>query len=275
MPTNARKIEGYSDISEAVLAEESQIRSIANTDIEGVVGVERTKVFVNDLAAIADYVPGTGVDLTTDGSSFVEINNLKEKAVNEIVDGFTVETAPSDMVAKRFEAALAIMGETMDSDSYASMVADGTEDVASGDPAPTVDTIYQDILNLKLELDKQKVPRDGRSLIITPEMENLLLNQDSKIMLQTPRGDEIIVNGMVGDALGFRIYTSTLLPGDTKMIATHQRAFAFKENWNTDVSLVSLDNSEKFYGDSAIKGRMAYTYGAVRPELIRINNGAA
>ena len=84
--TTARKVEGFSEISEQVLAESSIIRAISRKDIVGTPGTTTVKVYVNDLATIADYVPGTGVAITQDGSSYVTINNLKEKAINEIMD---------------------------------------------------------------------------------------------------------------------------------------------------------------------------------------------
>jgi hypothetical protein len=275
MPTGARKIIGYSDISEAVLAQSSIIRAVSNTEVEGTVGFETVKVYVNELATIADYVPGTGVSITNDSSSYVDVDNKKEKGINEVLDGYTVQTAPSDLIARRLEAALGIMGETMDTDALLQMEADGTEYAAAGDAKPTASTIYADILALKAALDAAKAPKSGRNLIVSPEMENLLLDVDSKVVLNTQRGDQIQTEGYVGRLLGFDIYSTVLLPTGTNMIAMQKRGFAFKEGWKLGASVVSLDGSEKFYGDSSIKGRMAYVYGAIRPTLIQVHNGAA
>lgn len=275
MPTGARKIIGYSDISEKVLAQQSIIRNVSNTEVEGTVGFETVKVYVNDLASIADYVPGTGVTLTNDGSSYVDIDNKKEKAINELLDGYTVETAPADLVVSRLEAGLAKMGEQIDTDALAQMVTDGTEVVAAGGAKPVVGTIYADILSLKLALDNAKAPRSGRYLIVTPEMENLLLQTDSKVVLNTDRGDRIQTEGFVGRFLGFDIYSTVLLPDGTNMIAMQKRGFAFKEGWKVGAKIQSLDSSGTYIGDSAVQGRVAYVYGAVRPTLVQVNNGAA
>lgn len=273
MPTDARQVVGYSQISEQVLGQASVIRSIANTEVEGTVGFETVKVYVNDLATIDDYVPGTGLALSNDGSSYVDINNTKEKAINELLDGYTVETAPADLVASRLEAALVKMGEQMDTDAFAQMVADGTEAVADTGALPTASTIYADILNLKLALDNAKAPKSGRFLVVSPEMENLLLDTDSKIILNTQRGDQIIAEGFVGRLLGFDVYSTVLLPDGTNMIAGQLRGFAFKEGWKIPPRRQNLDGSGTFIGDSAVQGRIAYVYGAVRPTLIQVHNG--
>lgn len=275
MPTGARQVVGFSQISEQVLGQASIIRSIANTEVEGTVGFETVKVYVNDLATIGDYVPGTGLSLSNDGSSYVDINNTKEKAINELLDGYTVETAPADLVASRLEAALVKMGEQMDTDALTQIVADGTEVVAAAGAKPVVATIYDDILNLKLALDEAKAPRTGRFLVVTPEMENLLLDTDSKIILNTERGDRIIAEGFVGRLLGFDVYSTVLLPDGTNMVAGQLRGFAFKEGWKIPPRRQNLDGSGTFIGDSAVQGRIAYVYGAVRPTLLQVHNGAA
>ena len=275
MPTDARQVVGYSQISEQVLGQASVIRSIANTDVEGTVGFETVKVYVNDLATIADYTPGTGISLSNDGSSYVDINTTKEKAINELLDGYTVETAPADLVASRLEAALVKMGEQMDTDAFVQMVADGTEAVAAAGAKPTASTIYADILALKLALDEAKAPRTGRFLVVSPEMENLLLDTDSKIILNTARGDEIIAEGFVGRLLGFDVFSTVLLPSGTNMVAGQLRGFAFKEGWKIPPRRQNLDGSGSFIGDSAVQGRIAYVYGAVRPTLLQVHNGAA
>jgi hypothetical protein len=273
MPTGARQVIGFSQISEQVLGQTSVIRTVANTEVEGAVGFETVKVYVNDLATIANYVPGTGVSITNDGSSYVDINTKKEKAINELLDGYTVETAPADLVASRLEAALVKMGEQMDEDAFTTMVADGTEAVADTGDKPTSATIYTDILDLKLALDNAKAPRTGRFLIVTPEIENLLLDTDSKIVLNTERGDRIITEGFVGRLLGFEVYSTVLLPAGTNMIAGQRRGFAFKEGWKIPPRRQNLDGSGTYIGDSAVQGRIAYVYGAVRPTLLQIHNG--
>jgi len=230
MAQDARQVIGYSQISEQVLGQASIIRTVANTEVEGTVGFETVKVYVNDLAEIDDYVPGT---------------------INELLDGYTVETAPADLVASRLEAALVKLGEQMDTDAFLQMVTDGNKVVTQSGSKPTAATIYEDILDLKLALDEAKAPRTGRFLVVSPEMENLLLDTDSKIILNTARGDEIIAEGFVGRLLGFDVFSTVLLPDYTNMIAGQRRGFAFKEGWKIPPRRQNLDGSGQYIGDSA------------------------
>ena len=271
----ARKLTGYAEISEQVLAETSIIRQVSNGD--GVLSETGTqaKVYVNEIGTVEDYVPGTGITPNVDGSAYVTVSNFKERGVNEILDGYTVESAPADYVVSRFTANLAAAGEDDDTIGFLKMVADGTEAVAAVAAKPVVGTIYADILVLKLALDEAKAPQMGRSLILTPEMHNLMLQVDSKVILNTVRGDSIQASGWVGSLLGFQIYVTTLLPTGTNIVALQARAFFFKELWVKGVSIVSLDGSANYYGDSAIKGRFNNVSGAIRPLLLQINNGAA
>ena len=275
MPTGARKITGYSDISEQVLAQESIIRSVSNLDVEGTPGTTQVSVYVHSLATVADYVPGTGVSLTNDGSSYVVLTTLKEKAVNELLDGYTVDTAPADLVVSRFQAGVSALGEQVDTDALILMESGGTELVAVGGAKPVAGTIYADILALKKAIDDTKAPRRERSLLINPEMESLLLNVDSKVILNTDRGDRILQEGWIGRVAGFDVFGTTLLPSGTNMIALQKRGFAYRDSWKVAPVIQSLAGSGTYIGDSAVQGRMAYTYGVIRATLIQVNNGAA
>jgi hypothetical protein len=274
MPTGARKVTGYSDISEQVLYEQSIIRNVSNMDVMGTPGTTAVSVYVNALATVATYTPGTGVSRTNDGSAYVVLSNLEEIAVNEIMDGYTIETAPADYVASRFEAAVGGLAESVDTTCIAALVSGGTDLVAAGGDAPTVANLYEKIINLKKALDTAKAPRTGRSLIVNPTTEALLLQQSSKLILNTDRGDMIVSDGWIGRVLGFDVYSTTLLT-DANMTAMQKRGFAYKDNWKIEPRLQSLDGSGTFIGDSAVQGRFAYNYGAVRATLIQNDKGAA
>ena len=270
-----RKITGYSDISEQVLYEQSIIRNVANMDVMGTPGTTAVSVFVNVLATVATYTPGTGVSKTQDTSAYVVLNNLKEIAVNEILDGYTVETAPADLIASRFEAAVGGLAESVDTVTLTALEDGGTELVAAAGLIPTAANIYGKILALKEALDNAKAPRMNRSLILDPTREALLLDTSSKLVLNTDRGDRILMDGWIGRVAGFDVYSTTLVPAATNMIAMQKRGFAYKDAWKIEPRLQSLDGSGTFIGDSAIQGRMAYNYGVVRATLIQVDNGRA
>ena len=268
-----RKVTGYSDISEGVLYEQSIIRNVSNLDVQGSPGTTAVSVFVNVLATVASYVPGTGVSKTQDTSAYVVLANLKEIAVNEILDGYTVETAPADIIASRFEGAVGGIAESIDTVTLADLVTNGTSLVAAGGATPTAALMYTKVLALKEALDNAKAPRMNRSLIMDPTREALLLDTASKLILNTDRGDRILMDGWIGRVAGFDVYSTTLIPAANNMIAMQKRGFAFKDNWKIEPRLQSLDGSGVFIGDSAIQARYAYNYGVVRATLIQTDNG--
>lgn len=273
--TTARKIGGYSEISESVASQKSIYKEIVRQDVLVNSDATTMKVYVNELATISTYTPGTGVAKSADGSNYVTVTNLTEDGLNEVMDGYTVETAPADMVVQRMIAGMEARGEKNDTKVFAGLVDNGTELVATSGLKPIATTIYGDILDIKAALDAAKAPKTGRKLILDSEMENLLLDTDSKVVLDTSRGDSIQTEGYVGRLLGFDIFSTELLPAGTNMIGLQIRGYAAKEVFKVEPRIQSLDGSGTFIGDSAIQDRVAFIHGAIRPTFVQVNNGAA
>jgi hypothetical protein len=322
-----RKVTGYSDISEGVLVQESIIRAVSNTDIEGTPGFTAVSVLVHTATTVATYTPGSGITPEADTSAYVALSNGVEIGVNEVLDGYTVATAPLDLVVKRLAAAVGAIGENIDTAALVIMEAGGTDLVVStavnagslvigkwyivktansannaaalvgtanatavvdevfqaiGDgtdlddfvvqlAAPFAANAYDAVLDATKALNDAKAPRQGRSLIISTRMERELLSPNSGLVLNTDRGDRILMDGWIGRVGGFDVYVTTLLPSGTNFIALQRRGFAFGYNWKIEPSVNPLFN--EFIGDSAVQGRFAYNCGAVRATLIQLNQG--
>ena len=267
-----RKVTGYSEISEEVLAAESIIRQVSNLDIEGTPGFTTVSVFVHSLTTVAEYVPGTGLAMDDDTSAYVTLSNGVEIAVNEVLDGYTVATAPMDLAVKRLAAANSAIAESVDTAALVLMESGGTELVAVGGAKVDTTTVVAKILALKAALDTAKAPRKDRYLIVNVAVENILL-QTAAIILNTDRGDNIQADGYIGRLYGFDIFGSPLVPTATNMMAMQKRGFAFGYNWKVEPMIKELTNA--YIGDSAVQGRLAYNCGAVRATLIQVDNGRA
>lgn len=139
--TTVRVLAGYTQVGKEALAQESIIRNISFNDGTLPEGAVSAKVYVHGLTTIQDYVAGTGVTPTTDGSDYVTVSNLKDRAINEKFDGLSVEAAyaKTDYVAKRYDSALKARAEDDDTIGFAKMYADGT--VATGTFSTTEVTI--------------------------------------------------------------------------------------------------------------------------------------
>jgi hypothetical protein len=139
--TDVRVLAGYTQVGQEALAQESIIRNVSFNDGTLPEGAVSAKVYVHELPTLQNYVAGTGVTPSSDGSAYVTVSNLKDRAINELFDGLSVEAAyaKTDYVAKRYDSALKARAEDDDTIGFAKMYADGT--VASGTTSATVVTI--------------------------------------------------------------------------------------------------------------------------------------
>jgi hypothetical protein len=114
---------------------ESIIRAVSNLDIEGTPGFTAVSVLVHAAMSVDTYTPGSGITTEDDTSAYVVLSNGVEIGVNEVLDGFTVETAPVDLIVKRLAAAVGAIGENIDTAAMVIMEASGTDLVAAGNVA--------------------------------------------------------------------------------------------------------------------------------------------
>lgn len=268
---NVRKATGYTEVAERVLSERSLAKFVSGAIGEGDIEKgEQLKVYVHELATVANYIPGTGVNLTGDNSDYVTVNNQEDIAVNEVLDGLTLKQAYNepDYVAGRLEAAAEAIGERIDVDFFKLLQKDGTEAKTT---EVTSSTVYKDILALKLNLDKAGAPANGRFLIVNPEAENALLGA-ANVVLNTKRGERILYDGFIGNFLGFNVFRTTRLPYDkdgyTQMVAMQARGTIFADGWKVEPALFELNDSTHV-GDSKIGGRYAYNPGVIRDDLVQ------
>lgn len=269
---NVRKGTGFTELAEHVLNRRSLARLVSGAIGEGDVAKgEILKVYVHELATIADYVPGTGVSLTGDNSNYVNINNLKDKAVNEVLDGLTVEMAYNkpDYVGARLEAAVEALAREQDKDLFAKVATDGKQATTV---AFTSANAKAEIIKLKLALDKADAPNENRFLVVTPEAENAILAA-SDIILHTPTGDTILYDGYLGNIFGFKVVRSNNLPAKVQMIGLQTRGIAHADGFKVEPTLFDL-NGANHVGDSKIGGRMAYNSGIVRQDLVQVSKTA-
>lgn len=116
MPHIAR--ERYSELVDAKLRATivKRVGVICNNRYEGSPKAGAVKVPVRDTeVTVADYNKKTGTAMTHGDTSFLTVNIDKDKAVNELIDGFDAESVPGHLVADRLDSAgysLALQMET-------------------------------------------------------------------------------------------------------------------------------------------------------------------
>ena len=92
-------------------------------------------------------------------------------------------------------------------------------------------TIYADICSLKTKLDNDKIPQTDRSLIVPPDIVNLMVQASELIPAVAVAYEDVVLNGMVGKIAGFKVYSSTQVSGDAtkgwRCIASHKGFITF------------------------------------------------
>ena len=133
----------------------------------------------------------------------------------------------------------------------------------------SADTIYNEILKLKVALDRANAPQIGRFLVMPPEAEGMLLADNRFIYVGT--GGNALANGKLFKASGFDIAISNdLTPDDNnvyQIIASNRESTAFVEQ----ILHIEPYRVEKAFSD-AVKGLAVYGAKVIKPEHVVVAN---
>lgn len=186
--------------------------NLVNRDYEGEIRQQGDTVHINMIGTITvrDYTKGSDIvapeELSTTDQTLV-ISQAKYFNF-QIDDVDAAQVAGSLMDSALARSAYALKDAA---DSYIlKTIADGllTENTigSSAAVALTKDNIYENIIKLRLILDRNNVPLEGRTIVIPPEAYALLL-QDSRFV-SGDIGSEALRSGYIGSVAGFEIYES-------------------------------------------------------------------
>lgn len=129
------------------------------------------------------------------------------------------------------------------------------------------DDLYATIVNMKVALDKAKVPQAGRYLVVPPSAEGLLLLDDRFVKSGTSEGEGRLQGGRVARAAGFDIYVSLSPKMENKMVASVTDAATFANQ----LTKTEAYRPEKGFSD-AVKGLSVCGAKVTRPDAICVCN---
>lgn len=245
---------------------------ICNSRYEGSPKAGSVKVPVRDTeVAVNDYDKQTGAELTGGDTTYLTVNIDKDKAVNEIIDGFDAASVPDDLVADRLDSAGYSLALQVDSDGSVELTTAGT--AFGTTTALTEKTIYGNIVDARTKLSTVHVPTEGRWLLVSPEIYGLLL-KSPEFIKASDLGDAVVQTGAVGRIAGFTVFEDSTLGENVEYIAGHPNWFAFIDEWAVPVHVQDLNGSSKYIGASAVKGRKVYAFKVTKPQTILIKKKA-
>ena len=158
---------------------------IFNNRYEGNPKAGKVKVPVRDTeVAVADYSKTDGAGATHGDTSYIDVTVDKDKAVNEIIDGFDAAAVPDNLVADRLDSAAYSMALQIEKDATTVLEAQAT---TFGDTsALSPETIYGTIVDVRTAMSKAHILNIARLMLTGADAETSLVQVD----LDDPVTDE-------------------------------------------------------------------------------------
>ncbi len=253
---------------------------IFNTNYEGDPKAGIVKIPVRDAeVAVSDYNKATGISGATGSTTYLSLPITKDRAVNEIIDGFDAQSVPDKLVADRLDSAGYSIGSDVDKYSIGILEAGGT--VIATKTALTKSTVYDQFVDMATALTEANVPMSGRYAIVSPSVYALLLKDTTNFVRQGDLSTEMMATGAIGQIAGLAVYVSnnlmkantTIEAGKTtttEIIAGHPMFATRVNEFSVPVHLQDLNGSGSYIGASAIQGRLVYDAKVLRATAIQI-----
>jgi hypothetical protein len=260
--------ERYSDMVLAKLRAELVLKDgiVFNNDYEGDPKAGSVKIPTRDAeVAASDYDKANGLAPTTGATAYVSLPINKDKAVNEIIDGYDADAVPDNLVADRLDSAGYSLAKTIDTDGATELLGSGT---VVGIASVTKDTVYADIVDQRVAMNKANIPAENRYLLVTPDYMGYIL-KSPEFIAASSLGDAVKQSGAVGRIAGFTVFEWNDTTANLMGIFGHPRFATRVNEWQVPVKLQNLDGSGKYIGASAVQGRMVYAHKVLRSAGIR------
>lgn len=259
----------YSKLVMAKLRQELVLKDgvVFNNDYEGSPAAGNVKIPVRDKEVeVSDYDKANGIQGTNGSTAYENMPITKDKAVNEIIDGYDAKAVPDNLVADRLDSASYSLAKQIDTDGGTTLLAAATVDNSA---ELTKDNIYAAIVDIRTRMNKANIPNDGkRYLLVLPDAMALILKSPEFISASS-LGDEVKETGAVGKIAGFLVIEWNDSTTNLQMLAGHPRFATRANEFAVDVHVQDLSGSGKYIGASAVQGRHVYDHKVLRSVAIR------
>lgn len=240
---------------------------VFNNDYEGSPAAGVVKIPVRDTeVAVSDYDKANGIQGTHGSTAYENMPITKDKALNEIIDGYDAAAVPDNLVADRLDSAAYALAKQIDTDGGTTLLAAATVD---NEALLTKDNIYSAIVDLRTRMNKANIPNDGqRYLLALPDAMALILKSPEFISASS-LGDEVKQSGAIGKIAGFLVIEWNDKTANLQLLAGHPRFATRATEFSVDVHVQDLSGSGKYIGASAVQGRKVYDHKVLRSVAIR------
>lgn len=246
---------------------------VFNNRYEGDPKAGKVKVPVRDTeVTVADYSKTGGATATHGDTTYLDVSVDKDKAVNEIIDGYDAAAVPDNLVADRLDSAAYSLALQIEKDATAELESSAT---TFGDTtALDKDTIYDTIVDVRTKMSEAYVPNDNRRfLLVSPTVFGLIL-KSPEFIRATTLGDSVVQTGAAGRIAGFNVFEDATLSATTDFIAGHPDWCTRVNEWSVPVHLQDINGSGKYIGASAVQGRRIYAHKVTKAKTLYIKKNA-
>ncbi|MBS5879642.1 MAG: P22 coat protein - protein 5 domain protein [Clostridium sp.] len=189
--------------------------NLVNRNYQGQIAQAGDTVHINSIGAVAvkAYTANSDIaapdELSTTDQTLV-INQCKY--FNFQIDDVDAAQAAGEIMDIAMARAAYALADTADA-YLLGVIAAGVDsgNVVGTKASPialTASNIYENIVKVRMKLDKANVPTAGRTIVVPPEAYALLLQDDRFAKSDAVAGQEALLNGMVGRIAGFDVFES-------------------------------------------------------------------
>ena len=263
--------ERYSNLVLIKLRAELKLKDgiVFNNDYEGKPTAGAVKIPTRDTeVAVTDYDKANGIKGTTGATAYETLIINKDKAVNEIIDGFDAQGVPDNLVADRLDSAGYVLAQTIDTDGADELINAGEKNSVD---AITAENVYNTVVDVRQKMSEDNIPNDGRRyLLVTPRIYALMLKDKDNYIRQGDLAQKIKETGAVGQYAGFNVYEWNNSTEGLAFIAGHPKFATRANEFSVPVKLQDLSGSGTYIGASAVQGRMVYAHKVLRSKGVKV-----
>lgn len=277
MAQDTNKMERYSKIVDAKLRANSVFAGIFNQRHDGDAAAGAVKIPVRAEAVAGDYDTANGISLNNPTTTYQPMLCDKDKAVNELIDGFMAAAVPDGMVAERLDSAGYTLADVIDGALAADLIAHGT--ASSDTTALTKSNVYEKMVTDIATVKKAKVDPRKIWVAVTSDTYAKLI-QSPEFVAAAANVDELGA-GFMGRLAGVPVYESINLNGKTTGSGSSQKTVDyvvgngdfchFAMAWSVPVDVKDLADG-KHIGCSAVQGRVAFGYKITQQTSVIYHN---
>lgn len=261
---------------------------IFNTRYEGDPTAGAVKVPVRDgEVEVKDYNKKTGVSLSEGATDYLTIPVDKDKAVNELIDGYDAAAVPDNLVADRIDSGGYSLALTLDTAGVNLLAGADTATYAEGDPrngkkaaAITMkndgsESPFDKCVDARTAQSEVFVPAVGRYVLASPKFYSMILKDKDNFVKKGDLSQKLVETGAVGEIAGYAVYETPNLPSGVLAIFGHPDYATRIDEYKVPVHVQDLAGSGTFIGACAVQGRMVYTHCVTKPQAFVILRAAA